>query len=137
MLASLVLAFAIGPFFNFKYVMASAVPWGLQCMLRIGASALSPNQSLGDVTKIFAIIVSMGVTDFPFSIALVATNFTAFDDAVARWVLTALVTALVLTISDAIAPPILMLAEKCGWLDPPQLRLRSEEIPERDIENKA
>jgi hypothetical protein len=133
-LALLVLAFAIGPFFDFQFVMASAVPWGLRCMLRIGAPAISPNQSTGDVAKIFAIVVAMGLTDFPFSIALVSTDFKIFDSVVARWLLMALVAVLVWTISDAIAPFMLFLCEKLGWADPPELRLRSEEDPAAAVE---
>lgn len=125
-LALLVLTFAIAPFFNFEIVMASAVPWGLRCMLRIGVPTISPNQSTGDVAKIFAIVVATGLTDFPFSIALVSTKFLIFDSVIARWLLMALVALLVLTISDAIAPFLLFLCEKLGWADPPHLRPRPE-----------
>ncbi|MGO6747737.1 hypothetical protein ACCS93_35735 [Rhizobium ruizarguesonis] len=133
-LALLILAFAIGPFFDFPFVIASAVPWGLRCILRIGAPAISPNQSTGDVAKIFAVVVATGLTDFPFSIALVSTDFKIFDSVVARWLLTALVAVLVGTISDAIAPFMLFLCEKLGWADPPKLRPRLEEDPAAAIE---
>lgn len=126
LLAIVVLAFAIGPFFNFEFVMASAVPWGLRCTLRIGVPVFSSKQSLADVTKIFAIVVAMGLTDFPFSIALVSTSFTVFDYVVWRWVLMGLVTFLVLTISDAIAPLTLHFCQKIRMVAAPELRLRPE-----------
>lgn len=126
-LAVLVLAFAIGPFFQFEFVLASAIPWGLRCMLRIGASVFSPNQSSGDVAKIFAVVVAVGFTDFPFSIALFMTDFKAFEDVTLRWVLVALVTVLVMTVSDALAPSMLVLANKAGWVEQPQLLLRPED----------
>ena len=125
-LALLVLAFAIGPFFNFKFAIESAVPWGVRCALRIGVPTISSNQSTGDVAKIFAVVVAMGLTDFPFSIGLVASNFKVFDSIVARWLLMVLVAILVWTISDAIAPFMLFLCQKLGWVDPPQLRPRQE-----------
>jgi hypothetical protein len=128
--AILVLAFAIGPFFNFEFVMASAVPWGLRCTLRIGVPVFSSKQSLADVTKIFAIVVAMGLTDFPFSIALVATDFKVFDNIIYRWLLMGLVTFLVLTISDAIAPLTLHFCQMIRMVAAPELRPRPENAEE-------
>ena len=132
--ASLVLGFAIGPFYQFEFVMASATPWGLRSELRLLAPALSLYSTFGDVAKIFAIVVAMGVTDFPFSIALVSSNFKALDNPIILWPLVVLVTVLVLTISDAMAPFLLHLGVKLGWTDEPKLKLYPEDA---SVDNAA
>jgi hypothetical protein len=127
-IAVLVLAFAIGPFYRSEFVMASATPWGLRSTLRLLAPALSLYSTFADVAKIFAIVVAMGVTDFPFSIALVSSNFTALNNPYILWPLVIVVAVLVFTISDAMAPFLLHLGVKFGWTNEPALVL----LPEAD-----
>lgn len=127
-LASIVLGFAIAPFYQSEFVMASATPWGLRSELRLLAPALSLYSTFADVAKIFAFVVAMGVTDFPFSIALVSSNFKALDNPLFLWPLAALVMFLVFTISDALAPFLLHLGVKLGWTSEPEINL----LPEQD-----
>lgn len=120
------LAFAVGPFYNFAFVMGTAVVWGWRCFLRILFPALSPYQSVRDVLKIFGSLVSSGLLDAPYSVALLATNFKIFDSRAAVIGLTFMETVLVLTISDAIGPLALYWAEKCGWVEKPVRRRRCD-----------
>jgi hypothetical protein len=121
-----IMVFAVLPFKDFPFVMGTAVVWGVRCFLRILFPALSPYQSVRDVLKIFGSFVSSGLLDAPYSIALLSTDFKAFDNTVMLVLLTLLATVLVLTVSDAIGPLALYFAEKWGWVDPPDRRRRCD-----------